>query len=738
MIEKYVQRCKAGAFGNALLVCVVLGLSACGGGGGGSSSNGGNTGSGGGGSNPPNSDGTAEIFFPWTTSGAMAQTVTVSGIASDPDGVAGVSVNGVVSSVSASNSKSAIGSTSPSLLAGSTSSTAQISNTDVTWSVQVELSSGDNEITVSVEDGNGGVTENADVATIKYLEVPITFTLDPDATRVVGQSNTLTSTTIIQNLVQHNYNTNEQTVFEDVRATPSLTCFRRFEDEFLYLRQDSGNDLNLHRYDLSTEQDVVLSNLPAAFLDGGAGYKPGSVRELVCGDTHTSAYVLVNFVEENEQWYSKSRIVEIDLAALSFSTLSETDPAAPIPWWALRFALDDDWIVTMQGINPLAPLTSVSLADGTRSDLTPGLNIGGLALHPELAGDLVYVATFDGIDEIDLNAGTRQNISIVSPDHPLAFAQIRAIGFDAANNRVIVGDESLDTVIAIDVSTGERSEFVSRRVGSGNPLVVPRKFAISADATRAFVADDGGNVAERLFEIDLTTGDRRTIGDINQPFNYLVTGLALDEAGQRAFVSFRHRILEVDLVTEAVNEVVHVDSTMLEYINGLLFDPDNDRLLIIDSSNDGIYSLNLESRVVEVISRAGDKGSGTGFGTLVSATESGTATEIFAAGQASGTIYRVNLVTGDRVALSTSCDLGGSSNFQGLMQIRYNAAANELLILDSVLYSLDLETNQCSKLPRSTLLLEVQPASAEQLLAVTFGALWQYDRETGEVVVVSK
>ena len=122
----------------------------------------------------------------------------------------------------------------------------------------------------------------------------------------------------------------------------------------------------------------------------------------------------------------------------------------------------------------------------------------------------------------------------------------------------------------------------------------------------------------------------------------------------------------------------------------------------------------------------------------MSLTESGTVSEIIAAGQASGTIFRVDLDTGDRQALSTTCDLGESSNFPGLMQIRYNDAGAELLILDGVLYSLDLDSDECDILPRSTLLLEVQPASAEQLLAVTFGALLQYDRQSGEVVVVSK
>ena len=568
------------------LFFLALVISGCGGGGGDSSPIGGNNG--GGGSNPPNSNSTARIIFPRTASGAVSQTVTFSGTASDSEGVASVTVNGVASTVSAFSE-------SPN------------SSTNVTWSAQVKLSSGDNDISVSVEDANGGVTQAVATVTIKYLEVPITFTLDPDATRVVGLTNTLTSTGVVQNLVQHNYSTDVQTVYGNINAAPSLTCFRRFEDEFLYLGLDSGSNWNLHQYGLATGLDVVLSNIPAIFLDGGAGFNPGSVRALVCGDTNTSAYVLINFVEENGQWYSKSRIVEIDLAALSFSTLSETDSMAAMPWMVLHIALDDDRIVGLHDISPLRPLTSVSLTDGARSDLTPGLNIGGFVVHPELSADLVYVATFDGIDEIDLNAGTRQNISTVSPDDPLAFAQIRAIGFDAANNRVVVGDEALDTLIAIDVTTGERSQFVSRRVGSGTPLVVPRKFAISADASLAYVADDGGNVAERLFEIDLTTGDRRVIGDISQPFNYLASGIALDEAGRRVFVSFRHRILEVDLDTEEVSEVASIDSTVLEHISGLLFDDDNNRLLITDPINDGIYSLNLELGAIEVVSRAGGK-----------------------------------------------------------------------------------------------------------------------------------
>src|SRR5690606_32383536 len=128
--------------------------------------------------------------------------------------------------------------------------------------------------------------------------------------------------------------------------------------------------------------------------------------------------------------------------------------------------------------------------------------------------------------------------------------------------------------------------FLARSVGTGTSLIAPRRFALSADATLAYVADDGGNAPARLLEIDMSTGDRRVIGDINQPFNYLISGLALDEAGGRVFVSFHHLILEVDLETEGVQTVADIDSTDRESVSELVLDIDNNRLLVGDANRD--------------------------------------------------------------------------------------------------------------------------------------------------------
>ena len=355
----------------------------------------------------------------------------------------------------------------------------------------------------------------------------------------------------------------------------------------------------------------------------------------------------------------------------------------------------------------------------------------------------MYVATFEGVDEIDLTGAggpEMRNISEVDDNHPLVFSQVRSIGFDAANNRVIVGDTDLDALIAIDVSTGERSEFLSRKVGAGTALIAPRRFALTADGTRAYVADDGDNAPERLFEIDLATGDRRVIGDINQSFNVFVDGLALDEAGERVFVSLGDAILEVDLETEEAEVIASTDSPELLSAGELLLDPDEGRLLVGDFVQDAIYSLDLATHAIELVSQEGARGDGPALGGIVSMTRVAGTPDVYVAGQTSETIVRVNLETGDREELVADCPLAWwtETAFQTLDQVLYNEFLDALIISGDNFYSLDLETGACTSLPRRVFPLHIQLTPANQMLAVSFGALLHFDRDTGEVVIVSK
>lgn len=718
------------------VLLAAIAVAACGGGGGGDGGNGGSGGGGGGdggggggGSGDPTVNGSAEIVFPWPRSAATAPTLSVRGIAADPEGVAGVSVNGVAATITAT------GPTSTQKPNGK----ADLEEGEVEWSADIALAKGENVLTVAVEDEGGDVTEDVDTAMINYVEVPVTFTLDPDSTRVVGLSFTLTPTGYVQHLVQHDYTTLEQEIFGEIPAAPSDTCFRRFEDEFLYLSLGASDTWRLYKLDLTTGQTSLLLEIPPEMLDPGAGFEnaPAMMR-LVCGGMHTSAYVLVNYADDVDgNGFDKSRLLEIDLTPPGASILFETDTSAPEPWIVHDIALADDenTIVAMSWLGT-EPLSGIA-PGGIPTELTPGLHVSGLALTPALAIDRVYMATFEGVDEVDLTVPEKRNISVVDDAHPLVFSQVRSIGLDPANNRVIVGDDEVDALIAIDIATGERTELLSRKVGTGTALIAPRRFALSADATRAYVADDGSNAPARLFEIDLASGDRRLIGDISQAITYVVTGLALDEEGGRVFVSGPDVILEVDLATENVQPIADSTSTGLTGMIDLLLDLDNNRLLFGSFAVDGIFALDLTTRTTSVVSQEGGKGSGPPFGGVVSLTRVAETSELYVAGQTSEAVARVDLETGDREALVTGCD-GSAATFANLDQVLYSDVLDELLISGDEFYSLDLGTGDCAALPRWVLPLQVRITPANQVLAVILGALVQIDRATGEVVIVSK
>jgi DNA-binding beta-propeller fold protein YncE len=718
----------------SLILAFAIIVGACGGGGGDSAPP---AGGGGGGGGEPTPNGTGEIVFPWAHSAATSPTISIRGIASDPEGVASVSINGAPAAITAT------GSAATQALFAKT----RLAEGEVEWSAEVDLEKGENELVISVEDMDGDITEDVATATITYLEVPLEFMLDRDSTRLVGLSYTLGSTGFVQKLVQHDYVTQEQKIFEGFPAWSAALgpCLRPFDNELLYLSLPLTDIWQLRRFDLTTQEDSLIVEIPtSAWGDPGPGFQNlPSVRQLVCGGVHTSAYVLVNYSDENGAGYgtsgfAKSHLVEIELATKDITILSASDPGESPRWLAEYIALAEESIITLRGFGQSVPLTSIALADGARTTFAPDIEVDGVTLDAALDYERVYVTTMEGVDEIDVSVPAKRNISPVDDTHPLVFSQPRSIGFDPANNRVIIGDSDLDALIAVNISTGERSEFLSRRVGAGVPLIVPRAFALSADATRAYVADDGSNAPARLFEVDLATGDRQLIGDISQSITHFITGFALDEDGGRVFVSAHDIIIEVDLESEAVQTIATTGSTILEAIGALELDIDNDRLLIGDPASDGIFALNLATHAVEVVSQESVQGDGPPFGSVVSLTRVAGTPELYVAGQTSETVMRVDLETGDREELMTGCDLGLSSSFQGLGQVLYNGVLNELIISGDRLYSLNLETGECAELPLREFPLQIQFTAENEMLAVVFGALMQMDRGTGDLVIISK
>jgi DNA-binding beta-propeller fold protein YncE len=243
---------------------------------------------------------------------------------------------------------------------------------------------------------------------------------------------------------------------------------RPFENELLYLSLPVTDTWQLRRFDLTNEQDSLVVEIPvSAWGDPGPGFQNlPSVRQLVCGGVHTSAYVLVNYADENgaghgTSGFAKSHVVEIELATQNITTLTASDTAESPRWIAEHIALAEESIITLRGFGQPLPLTSIALADGARTTFAPDIEVDGIVLDVALDYERVYVSTMEGVDEIDVSVPAKHNISPVDDTHPLVFSQPRSIGFDPANNRVIVADSDLDALIAIDITTGDAKSRTS-------------------------------------------------------------------------------------------------------------------------------------------------------------------------------------------------------------------------------------------------------------------------------------
>jgi DNA-binding beta-propeller fold protein YncE len=686
---------------------------------------------------PPTSTGisTAEIVFPWQRSSALGATVVVRGTAADPDGVAAVRVNGLGAALTAASGGSQKPAAHQKTALDSVLTAA--AGSAVEWSVEVELEPGETELVVAVEDSTGAATAGAAEATIKYAEVPERFTSDPGDPRLLGWSSTLAGTAQSPRLVEFDMSSRRQTIYSELSDFGIASCFRSHTNELVYLILPAQDAWQVRSFNLTTRLTSDVTDVSAQLI-AAPGFNGPLLIELVCTGTREHAYLLASYAQTGGP-IVKSRVVEVALSG-SARILTETDPDETPLWLAHRMTLANDALISSADVSPVAPLTRISLVDGARTTLAP-INVGGLAIAAALDEGRVFVTTFDGVDEVLLtDPPSKTNISVLPLTDPLSFSQATSIGLDLPRDRIVVGDSDLDMLIAVDRATGERSELHSRKIGAGPPLIAPRRLALTADGGTLYVADDGGNAAERLFAVDLATGDRRVVGQLHQPpFNRRLSGIALDEDNGYVYVARSDgggTLLRVDLETEpeSVEPITSNDDGVLEGITDILLDAAEHRLLVVDALTDSLVAVDVVTRQKQVLSHA-SVGQGPAFQTLVSLTRSEDETHVYVGDQATDQILRVNLETGDREVLQTACALGSS---QQLQQVLYDADAGELVILSDGVFIHDLETSGCTRVPVMLFPLGIGLTPDGRILAAAFNSVTQIDRESGDVVIVSK
>ena len=150
---------------------------------------------------------------------------------------------------------------------------------------------------------------------------------------------------------------------------------------------------------------------------------------------------------------------------------------------------------------------------------SPDMADGPVPLTPvAMASNDSYAWIFDyeggRVFEINLLDGERRLLQHTAPGSGISFRESMSnrVVLDAMRNRLLVSDVIDGAIIAVDVSTGNRSYFSSDEIGSGPLFRSPGPLMIDPEGRRLLVVDLYGD--GRLLSVDLLTGDRTDIDHV--------------------------------------------------------------------------------------------------------------------------------------------------------------------------------------------------------------------------------
>lgn len=253
------------------------------------------------------------------------------------------------------------------------------------------------------------------------------------------------------------------------------------------------------RLTLSTGDRRVVS-------DNGTGDGPSF--QVPFGGAHDAGRGRLLVIDKN---VPRPRVLAVDLASQDRTVLSDenagTGPEFGEP---VAVAVDGDRALVLD--RGAFALLAVDLASGDRSVVSDGATgagplfgqLGALALDAGRA--FVGQRNGAGILVVDLATGDRVVLSDDDTGTGPEFEDIHSLALDPARNRLLVLERNRDIVLAVDLTTGNRTQIV----GAGPALAFPLCVVVDPVLDRALITT---NLS--VYSVDLPTGDRTLVsGDL--------------------------------------------------------------------------------------------------------------------------------------------------------------------------------------------------------------------------------
>jgi len=637
---------------------------------------------------------TVVITFPTATSLTRGDTVTVRGTASDPSGIADIIVNGI---------------------------NASTSDNYANWSVEISLSPGINNLTVTSLDNNANQDNQAALAVIESSEVVHSFgklTLDTVNNRTLVIGDGVISVVDLDTGVRTIFSGPNTPNANNPIHSPSTLVLDVANNRALVTNSDDTQP-SLVEVNLVTGVSTIISNNTTPD-DTNSFSRPGG---LVL-DSANNRVLVIDF--------GLDAVLAVDLADGARTVISDNN--MPNANHSLRapagIVLDGDRALVVDAF--LDAVLTVDLSTGAREILSnqtiPDSNNviddlnGGISLD-SAANRILVTGSNTGVNDdqslgvvmsVDLNTGVRTILSNESnPDNNNALREPEFLALDNANNRVLVTDGSL--LLAVSLSDGTRTIILDSGVpDSNNEFGRAGRLVLDSANNRALVLNDNF-VDVALLAVDLSTGARTIFSDNSTPNSSNPLGepqdLILDSANNRVLITDDNYagVLAVDLATGARS--IFSDNGIPDTNNPFDFPSE----MVLDNVNNRALVINIISNfpnIDNVMLLGIDLD--TGVRTIISDNTVPNANNLLNSPQKmvldsdndrilvidSGTLLAVDLDTGTRTIVVSDLT-SGLNEITSAEGMELDSSNNRVLVVDAIergVFAIDLTTGFVSKI----------------------------------------
>ena len=467
---------------------------------------------------------------------------------------------------------------------------------------------------------------------------------------------------------------------------------------------------------------VTDINLDAVIaVDLGTG-----VRTILSDDTHGSGLKLATpqdiVLDHNKQRLllvdsTLDDLIAVDLSNGDRTIISNAATSDGVYFVSpFSIALDSDNNRALVTDTSLNAVIAVDLLSGDRTILSnTNTGSGAAHKHPQNIimgsdGHHAFISNappgtrFDGfILRVDLQEGARTRITPHKSGEGVDFRAPNYIEFDNTNNRLLVTDSDLGSLITVDLSNGNRHIITNNNIGSGVNLLAPRDIALDNANNRALLVDTG---IDAIVAVDLNNGNRTIIANDNvgSGVNFdFPAGIALDRANNRALVvdAGIDALVVVDLTNG--NRTIIADDNVGSGVNfvspvSIALDRANNRALVVDPGIDALVAVDLSNGNRTII--ADDSvGSGVNFSlpqSIVLDERGRSSGRALVVDNTLEAIIAVDLSNGNRTIIADS-SIGSGVNLTSPQYMALDSANNRAFVTDFILsavIAIDLTTGE--------------------------------------------